>query len=127
MSSARACSTPSGTVTMTAQSALPAGRAKAPTRLETEAISAGLGFVPQPVLVATTELSEALVTVRVGVARTPVSPKFESTGPSPRMRSVSMPGPATTKPGIRMLPPVPTWARVEMLMRRGVRGEAMFT
>jgi hypothetical protein len=41
------------------------------------------------------------------------------------MRSVSVPLPLITKPGIRMPPPVPTIARVEILTSRAVWGPAV--
>src|ERR1700722_18505152 len=98
---------------MSAQSALPGVRAKAPTCAETVVIWAGFEFVPQPVLDATNVPAE-LNTLSVGCARTPVTPYWVREGPSPRMRRVSVPEPEMYRPGIRMLPPVPTMALVEM-------------
>src|SRR5208283_5249423 len=83
------------------------------------AIWAGVGLVlvPQPVFEATV-VPPLFMTVRLGVARTPPTPDWVRPGPSARMRRLSVPPPPMTKPGIRMLAPVPTMARVEMLIRR---------
>src|SRR5208283_654141 len=71
----------------------------------------------QPVLDAITfpALSK---TLRLGCARAPGTPNCAKPGPSARIRRVSVPLPPMTKPGIRMLAPGPTCARVEMLTRR---------
>ena len=50
-----------------------------------------------------------------------MTPRGVSAGPEPRIRSGSspdVPWPPIAKPAIRMLPPVPTWARVEMFTSR---------
>ena len=103
----------------TALSALPGAKEKAPTDAATLAIWAGFEDVPQPVLLAMV-FPWVSKTVRMGCARVPATPNPASDGPSARMRSVSLPLPLITKPGIRMLAPVPTTARVEMLMRRAL-------
>src|SRR5580658_6775316 len=100
-----------------AQSALPEAREKAPTWAATAAISAGFEFVPQPVFEATRVPAESY-TLSVGWARTPVTPYWVRAGPSARMRRLSVPEPEMYRPGIRMLAPVPTTARVEMLVSR---------
>src|ERR1017187_8514071 len=102
---------------MRAQSALPEVNAKAPTEAAVLAMSAGLELVPQTVLEAIT-VPELLNTLRLGSARAPPTPNCVRLGPSARMRSVSVPLPLITNPGISMFAPVPTSARVEILMRR---------
>src|ERR1035441_8323724 len=102
---------------MRAQSALPEVSAKAPTEAAVLAMRPGLELVPQTVLEAIT-IPELLNTLRLGSARAPPTPNCVRLGPSARMRSVSVPLPLITNPGISMFAPVPTSARVEILMRR---------
>src|ERR1017187_463074 len=57
-----------------------------------------------------------------GSESVPDTPSGASAGPEARMRTVREVEPPTTKPAIRMLPPVPTWTRAEMLTIRGLVG-----
>ena len=108
---------------MRAASLLLASKAKAPTEAEVEVMVAALAApaptgVPQLSLVATATLVESK-TVRTGSARTPVTPKVASLGPTARTRTGLMaPGPMT-KPAVNTAAPAPVWARVEILERRG--------
>src|SRR5665213_114476 len=110
---------------MRAQSPLFGARANAPTEAETVAIWAAFVFVLQPVLVAISVPVESY-TPRMGWARTPLTPYWVRAGASARMRSVSVPLPEMYRPGIRMLAPVPTCARVEMLVSRAAE-DPVFT
>ena len=101
------------------------GRAKAPTELKV-AVSSVRVAAPVPTGVAqlsleATAVPAALKTVRTGSARTPGRLKGEAprVGPMARMRTCLLaPGPIT-KPAVRTEAPVPVWARVEILERRG--------
>ncbi len=98
-----------------AESALGLGRAKAPDCAVAAAIAGALPPVVHPVFVAI-GAPEVSKTVTTGLARSPLErPYWASVGPTPRRRtSVCEPaGPAITKPWMRMLAPVPTWARLE--------------
>src|SRR5476651_70685 len=53
-----------------------------------------------------------------GEGRDPETWKLASAGPIPRRRTVFEPEPATAKPAIMILSPVPTNAREEMLISR---------
>ena len=77
----------------------------------------GLALVPQPVFEAIM-VPAPLNTLRLGWARTPVTPNWVRAGPSARTRSCSLLLPVMAKPGMMMLPPVPTCARVEIFVRR---------
>ena len=100
---------------MVALSALPDVRANAPTDAAVLAIWLELEFVPQLELEATV-VPVLLITVRLGWAKTPVTPNEVRLGPSARTNNSSLPLPPMTKPGISMLLPVPTGARVDMLI-----------
>ena len=54
--------------------------------------------------------------------RVPVTPNGMSAGPEARISTVFEVEPPMANPAIRMLPPVPTWTRAEMLTIRGVVG-----
>lgn len=104
---------------MSAASRLPLANANAPAfenvSLRSDAVAATVLLgVPQLSLVATTR-PLALSTSMVGSARAPPTPRAPSDGPAARTsnRRVPLPG-ETTRPGMRMLPPVPTCARAEM-------------
>src|ERR1035438_6742771 len=56
--------------------------------------------------------------LRLGCARAPGTPSGVRPGPPARIRRDSVPLPVITKPAIRIFTPVPTCARVEILMRR---------
>ena len=74
-------------------------------------------FVPQLVFEATI-VPALLMTARLGMARAPPTQNCVRAGPSARMRRLSVLLPPMKMPGIRMLAPVPTMARVKMLMIR---------
>ena len=57
--------------------------------------------------------------VSCGLGSVPVTPNGTSAGPDARIRTVSGVEPAITNPAIRMLPPLPTYTRAEMLTSCG--------
>src|ERR1700691_1487179 len=107
---------PGGSVTRMAESALAAElQGKAPTAA---AALATWALPAQAVLLSRTVEPEK--SWSSGSDRVPVTPKGTSAGPDARISTVREVVPPIAKPAIRMLPPVPTCTRAEMLTIRGV-------
>src|ERR1017187_4569801 len=109
---------PGGSATRIAESPLIGlFHANAPTEA---AVAEICGLPAQPLSLSIT--AEPEKSLSWGSGSVPAIPNGARAGPEARMRTVLDVEPPITKPAIRIVPPVPTWARVEMLTSRGVAG-----
>ena len=96
-----------------AESRLPDGSAKAPTRAAAAAMAAACGAAPQSPADATG--ADPRNTSKAAAGSTPCTPNDANVGPMARTSTGLGRSPATTKPAIRAPAAPPTGLRVEML------------